>query len=238
MGMTAFTTILDRPEYGSSVDGPRLFVVTLDLQPSVGNTFERRFHSMLEELRFPDCVPAHRPLLDEGNPLLLGQARACLAAKDLPKWKEVHEAVFRGLSLAWPPATLEHDINGLRDFRERDAEVVWAANRLFPGTPHEDGVTNKYWFFDANLTFERVFRWPPKPGSQLANPWQETAPCPSGNSVIAMRVLSPSGAVTIRRLHGVEIMGMQGWDISFWQGNEIEAIARQGCQGYGQRTRC
>ena len=232
MGMTAFTTVLDRADYGSSVDGRRLFIVIFDLQPDVGKKFERRFHSILEELRLPDRVPVHRSLLDEGNPLLSSQAREAMAvARDLPKWKDVHEAAFLGLSLTWPPATLEHDISGLRDFREREAEVVWAANRLFPGTPHEDGVTKKYGFFDANLTFERVFRWPPKPGSQLANPWQESVPCPSGNSVMVMRVLAPSGAVTIRRLHGVEIMGMQGWDISFWQGNEIERIARQGCKG-------
>ena len=105
--MTAFTTVLDRADYGSSVDGRRLFIVILDLQPDVGKKFERRFHSILEELRLPDRVPVHRSLLNEGSPQLSSQAREAMAVtRDLPKWKDVHEAAFLGLSLTWPPRPL------------------------------------------------------------------------------------------------------------------------------------
>ena len=66
------------------------------------------------------------------------------------------------------------------------------------------------------LTELRIFEIPP---GSLRNPWVRTAPTFTGASVIAARKIEPpqppsaEKKVTIKRLHGIEMLKFAGWDL-------------------------
>ena len=134
-------------------------------------------------------------------------------------WPDVHEEAFSYSRVPWPP-----DVSGIKDFISREAEVIFLANRLFPAPPGE------WHFFDANHSIERALRWPPsinsktKKASPLKNPWKLCAPTFTAGAKIGARKLhqvegsNEVSFLEIKRVHPLEQMRMNGWDLSFWAG--------------------
>ena len=134
--------------------------------------------------------------------------------------------------MTWPPDT--STLSGRNTFREREAECVWAANHLFP--TEQEGL---WQFFDANMMWNRAFKYggqkgkdklsddasekrfeeavPEKTAPKVSSPWRTQIPTMSGGCVVCARCLMPDGTLTIRCLHGLEAMRVQGWDLANWR---------------------
>ena len=130
------------------------------------------------------------------------------------EWKSIHEEFCTQFQLPWPPPVQE--LSHVNQFRAREAEVVWFANRIWPVTADQVGT---WMFFDSNLTLGRAFRWPPKNGLEQEphNPWRLQVPTMSGETVTCARHLSECGKLIVRRLHGLEAMALQGWTLGCWR---------------------
>ena len=108
----------------------------------------------------------------------------------------MHEAAFSYCRVEWPPA-VEHlgaflffgcrpclsartkhasnkHIKDTGDFRDREAQIIYLADRRFPAPELPEDPETGYgpWqFFDANHSIERTLRWPPardKKGADVA----------------------------------------------------------------------
>ena len=161
-GLTAWPVVLDRKEFGSPHDGRRLWIVVFDLLPEVCEPYKEAFLSLLHSMKVDEVwAPSQFILNDEEledwcsettEGTTRGPAKRQKADAD---WRDVHAEAFSDLHLKWPAPTTAFP--GHDTFREREYEVTWAANELFPVGKDEAG---KWSFIDANMTFQRLFRWP------------------------------------------------------------------------------
>ena len=227
---------------GSPHNGRRLWIVVYDVLPPVAAKFgiEQGFLATLHDLKVAEIMPVRDFLIDEDllermDPSTLERVQK--NQKSSVDWRSIHEAAFMDLNLGWPPDVSV--LSGKASFREREAETVWAANALFPATE-----TDVWEFFDSNMTFERAMKYGLKEkasdkrysedvsearfsdyerqevGPKVTNPWRRQVPTMSGGCVVACRCRHGDGSLTIRRLHGLEAMRLQGWDLSFWHNDE------------------
>ena len=227
--MTVFSAAVDRKRYDSPHDGVRQWLAIVDIHPDLAKPFEQTWRSLLDNMQCPfdeARTPAHRCLFDEDVAERLMEGVHCRPGRDQSKcdWKDYHEQAFQLLELPWPPPVAD-TISSARLFRERELEVIWCANEKFPAAKPPVGTV--YDFFDANMTFERVFRHVDKDRSKISNPWHSFVPYLSGNSVIVVRSMSSKGVLKIWRLLGWEAFKLQGWDSDMWLHDaEMEQFAR------------
>ena len=99
---------------------------------------------------------------------------------------------------------------------QREGELVWAADKLFPVPAKDFG---NYSVLDASHTFERSFKWDATaPEPTATDPWRTSVPTLTANSKIIVRVRdNATGTVCMRRLHGLEAFALQGWGLGQWQ---------------------
>ena len=136
------------------------------------------------------------------SPKMAAETPKSKVGKKDDAWKCIHEQAFQELSLRWPPSckSLFSDDATAADFKEREAEVIWAAVKLFPACTGDRPV---YDYMDASASFEKVFGWPVKVGKELVNPWKSFIPTIVGKSIIVIRVTAPDGTLTmLRRSYG------------------------------------
>ena len=101
---------------------------------------------------------------------------------------------------------LHSAVSGYKTFRQRELEVVYGAHKIFPCQEEHIGI---WQFFDANMTVQRCFGWPPgvdKEGKQkkIKCPWKVgTVPCQTGSAVMAARLVQKDGTTILRRIHGI-----------------------------------
>ena len=105
-------------------------------------------------------------------------------------------------------------VPGKATFRAREAEIVYAADCIWPVGKDE---INLWQYFDCNMSLERAFGWPPQKKQKLKNPWKVSeVPCQTGSAVMAARKVHLDGTKTLRRVHGLEALRLLGWDIPLW----------------------
>ena len=126
--------------------------------------------------------------------------------KCLLDWKSTHEELFSEFDIIWPPV---HE--PIPDFNDREDELVWLANKVFP--PTEPGWT----YFDANHSAEWIL--PMKPLTQSrSNTWKALLPTMIGKGAIACRKADEYLDVAVlKRLHPLEAFRMNLWELEFWK---------------------
>ena len=107
-----------------------------------------------------------------------------------PEWQPVHQDFFDDYHLKWPlsEAELQSSISGAETFRQREAELCFAADKVFPVPPERYG---QWSFFDANATLQRAMHYPVEKGKKLVNPWkyeEQGVPCQTGSAVMCARL--------------------------------------------------
>ena len=232
-------------DYFSPHNGRRLWIVVYDLLPSVASKHAPEFFEILNFLRTPATLPVEDFLISEDLLEIMDPTtveRQVKVNKADIDWRSIHESAFMELGMTWPPDM--SNLSGRLTFREREAECVWAANHLFP--TEEVGV---WQFFDANMMWGRCFTFgglkgkdklsdeasekrfeavvSEKEEKKVSNPWRNQVPTMSGGCVVCARCLHPDGTLTNRRLHGLEAMRVQGWDLKTWHADMSPCTAPQ-----------
>ena len=225
-GMTVVFASCDAKCRGSPCTRERIWPIVFDVEPEVAALLglQRNFFAVHDELKaepftYDMCAISHDVLKLLCAPLAEGTDRkstkkAKSAASD-DTWPDVHEECFSFARVAWPP-----DTSLLKDFLPRESQIIFLADKLFPA---EEGV---WTFFDSNHSIERTLRWPPKVIAKtkkvqpLRNPWKTVAPTFTAGSKIVARKLHKVGDepafLEMKRVHPLEQMRMNGWDLSFW----------------------
>ena len=223
-GFTVYIVVISRKDYSSPHNGLRLWIVIFDILPEVGWKHEKTFNELLISMRVPTVMDLDRFLMDEDNLAKMDQATVARNSKrHCPKvdWHNLHEGAFVQCGFSWPPDLSywpEHE-----QFRRREADLVHLANIVYPPT---EGT--KIDFFDANMSLQRALKYPGKdPEQPTSNPWRAQIPTMSGGCVIVVRTKRADGSVGMRRLHGLEAMRLQGWDLPLWRGGLSPCAAPQ-----------
>ena len=82
-------------------------------------------------------------------------------------WQMLHMDYYEQNNIAWPPK-LTAEYNGCRGLSQREFEIVFLANKLFPPAMQKD---TEVWNLDCNDDIRRNFG-PLLPSSPLKNPWR------------------------------------------------------------------
>ena len=213
-GFFVLTVEFSCRSYGSPAERRRWWVVGFDIPADKRDGVEQSFHETFESFRM-DPYPVEKILLSEE---FIASVDHSFGVKSHKKnkgdvlWKTVHEAAYADMDVAWPP-----DISALWMFRDREAEVVFLANHLFPCK--ELGMWS---FFDSNHCLERSLKWPAQGDHGLRNPWKEYIPTMTAGSVIACRRVNEDSSITLKKLHGLESFRAIGWDLGHWNGNPFQ----------------
>ena len=225
-GMTLWWKMLDRGHYDSAHDGNRCFIVIFDVHPSIMAPYRSSFCNLLRAMMSHERLAVDTFLIDDDLLAQLtrgGCRRDAKKQKEDPGWKDIHEAGFQHLSLPWPPVLAP----GLGEFREREAELIMAAHTMFPPSLPVAPELCRVDCFDTNITWEWTFGWPMP--EVVKSPWRTTIPCMTSLSSIVIRRVTPDGKVVLRRLHGIEAMRFQGWDLGFWLDTEWQKVGDVVC---------
>ena len=107
-----------------------------------------------------------------------------------PDWQPVHQECFDEYHLKWPvsEAELHSSVSGVETFRQREAELCYAADKVFAVLPERYG---KWSFFDCNATLQRAVHYPVDRNKKLVNPWkyeEQGVPCQTGSAVMCARL--------------------------------------------------
>ena len=200
--------------YGSPAERRRWRVVGFDIPADKRDGVEQSFHETFESFRM-DPYRVEKILLSEEFIASIDHSfdvKSHKKNKGDVMWKTVHEAAYADMDVAWPP-----DISALWMFRDREAEVVFLANHLFPCK--ELGMWS---FFDSNHCLERSLKWPAQGDHGLRNPWKEYIPTMTAGSAIACRRVNEDSSITLKKLHGLESFRAIGWDLGHWNGNPFQ----------------
>ena len=220
-GFTVFIVVISRRDYSSPHNGLRLWIVLFDVLPSVGRQHEQKFYTLLNMMRIPQVMDVGRFLIDPDNLALMDPATVERSAKRVCKdssWHSQHEELFLENGMTWPP-DLSHWPEA-KQFRDREQEIIFAANAL-----HPPQAVNRYEFFDANMSLGRVFK--PNKDNRTTSPWRDQVPTMSGGCVLVVRKMDEQKNVSMRRLHGLEAMRLQGWDLPLWEGDCSPCVTPQ-----------
>ena len=195
--MACTSTIMNRKAYGSPQEGLRLFIAIFDILPKTAemHNVEGRILACLQRLMEPEIVSPSAIMLDDDKIDEIGNDRPDpkrASNSESIRWLPEHQDFFGENGMRWPPDPTEmaSAMSGLKSFRPREAEVVFAADRIYPC---QDQHLDLWQYFDANMTVQRVFGWPPgvdKDGQpkSIKCPWKvDTLPCQTGSSVMAGR---------------------------------------------------
>ena len=213
-GFFVLTVEFSCRSYGSPAERRRWWVVGFDIPPDKRDGVEQSFHETFESFRM-DPYPVEKILLSEEFIASIDHSFGVKSYKKFKgdaMWKTVHEAAYADMDVPWPP-----DISALWMFRDREAEVVFLANHLFPCK--ELGMWS---FFDSNHCLERSLKWPAQGDHGLRNPWKEYIPTMTAGSAIACRRVNEDSSLTLKKLHGLESFRAIGWDLGHWNGNPFQ----------------
>lgn len=219
---TVVTTCFSAMDYGSAAERVRWWAVIFDIPACHSKEVKDRFHEILAALKI-GAFPVDAFLLQDAviasicEPLILGDSVAKRQKTDSApaQWKMTHETAFMQHDLLWPPLPVKVEPLLAAGFRQREAELVYFANVMFPSNKDGKAIEGQWAFMDANHSFERTFRWPLSEGQELTNPWRTCVPTMTANSAMAAR-RSKYGKTEIKKIHGLEAMRLIGWDLGFW----------------------
>ena len=215
---------------GSPCTRERIFQLVLVIEPAIANSLgvTQNFFMVLKELKAspysydsccidPEVLEAMCAHLPEGTGRASTKKKGKVGARsEEDTWPDVHQEAYLFSRVEWPP-----DVSFLKDFLSRESEVIYLSDKLFPAPP------GCWQFFDANHSIERTLRWPPSVSAKtqkaqpLRNPWKECAPTfTAGSKIVARKwhqISDGPGFLELKRVHPLELMRMNGWDLSFWR---------------------
>ena len=161
----------------------------------------------------------------EVDPMLLAANRpAAGSAQSLAKkpknencsYNDVHAMAFAKYNLAWPPSGAElKDVLGDRVvacLNTRPVEVAYFLVKVFPFKKLELGVNVvRFGHVDLNNSLERLTG-----PAYNADPWRENVMTIVTKHIALMRC-EKDGVTTYKVMDGIELMALQGWDLSYFK---------------------
>jgi hypothetical protein len=131
----------------------------------------------------------------------------------------VHARYYLG---DWPAPLKEVRTLQAAGFGLRSAEVIIACDRMWPLWDSDGMALNEREFFDANMTLERLTKYPPKSSqaADLRKPWKAFVPCCTGNTKMVMRYPGDHGVTLFRMLSPLDIFSLNGWGVTMFRQHE------------------